>query len=127
MRAQGFRWHTMGEIDERGLRAVLDDAIAHARERAPRTYLTVDVDAMDPAYAPGTGTPEPGGLSSRELLAAVRRIACELDICGLDLVEVSPPYDVAGITALAGQRVIAEALGGIALRRSGLPARPERH
>ena len=48
MRGQGFRWHTMGEIDERGLRAVLDEAIAHARERAPRTYLTVDVDSMDP-------------------------------------------------------------------------------
>jgi agmatinase len=127
MRSQGFRWHTMGEIDDRGLRAVLDDAIGHARERAPRTYLTVDVDSMDPAYAPGTGTPEPGGLTSRELLGAVRRISCELDLCGLDLVEVSPPYDVAGITALAGQRVIQEALGGIALRRSLQPARPARH
>jgi arginase family enzyme len=82
---------------------------------------------MDPAYAPGTGTPEPGGLSSRELLGAVRRIACVLDLCGLDLVEVSPPYDVAGITALAGPRVIQEAFGGIALRRSGKPARPARH
>jgi agmatinase len=127
MREQGFRWHTMGEIDDRGLRAVLDDAIAHARERAPRTYLTVDVDSMDPAYAPGTGTPEPGGLTSRELLGAVRRIACEVDLCGVDLVEVSPPYDVAGITALAGQRGIQEALGGIALRRSGRPAKPARH
>jgi agmatinase len=127
MRRQGFRWHTMGEIDDRGLRAVLDDAIAHARERAPRTYLTVDVDSLDPAYAPGTGTPEPGGLTSRELLGAVRRIACDVDLCGLDLVEVSPPYDVAGITALAGQRVIQEALGGIALRRSGQQAKPARH
>jgi agmatinase len=127
MREQGFRWHTMAEIDDRGLKAVLDDAIAHARKRAPRTYLTVDVDSMDPAFAPGTGTPEPGGLTSRELLAAVRRIACEVELCGVDLVEVSPPYDVAGITALAGQRVIQEALGGIALRRSGKPARPTRH
>jgi agmatinase len=127
MREQGFRWYTMGQIDELGLRTVLDEAIAHVRERAPRTYLTVDVDSLDPAYAPGTGTPEPGGLSSRELLAAVRRIACEVDLCGLDLVEVSPPYDVAGITALVGQRVIQEALGGIALRRSGTPARPARH
>ena len=57
----------------------------------------------------------------------MRRIACEVDLCGVDLVEVSPPYDVAGITALAGQRVIQEALGGIALRRSGKPARPARH
>ena len=80
-----------------------------------------------PAYAPGTGTPEPGGLTTRELLGAVRRIACEVDLCGVDLVEVSPPYDVAGITALAGQRVIQEALGGIALRRSGRPAKPARH
>jgi agmatinase len=126
MREQGFRWYTMGQVDELGLRTVLDETIAHVRERAPRTYLTVDVDSMDPAYAPGTGTPEPGGLTSRELLGAVRRIACEVDLCGLDLVEVSPPYDVAGITALAGQRVIQEALGGIALRRSGRPARPVR-
>jgi agmatinase len=106
---------------------VLDEAIAHVRERAPRTYLTVDIDSLDPAYAPGTGTPEPGGFTTRELLGAVRRIGCELDLCGLDLVEVSPPYDVAGITALAGQRVIQEALGGIALRRSGTPAQPARH
>jgi agmatinase len=127
MREQGFRWYTMAQVDELGLRAVLDEAIAHVRECAPRTYLTVDVDSMDPAYAPGTGTPEPGGLTARELLAAVRRIACEVDLCGVDLVEVSPPYDVAGITALAGQRVIQEALGGIALRRSGKAARPARH
>ncbi|MDX6537577.1 MAG: agmatinase [Gaiellales bacterium] len=127
MREQGFRWYTMGQIDELGLRTVLDEAIAHVRERAPRTYLTVDVDSLDPAHAPGTGTPEPGGLSSRELLAAVRRIAREVELCGMDLVEVSPPYDVAGITALAGQRVIQEALGGIALRRSGRAARPARH
>ncbi len=127
MREQGFRWYTMAQIDDLGLRAVLDETIAHARERAPRTYLTVDVDSMDPAFAPGTGTPEPGGLTSRELLSSVRRIACELDLCGLDLVEVSPPYDVAGITALAGHRVIQEALGGIALRRSGKSARPARH
>lgn len=126
MRDAGFRWHTMGEIDERGLVAVLDDAIAHARERAPRTYLTVDVDVLDPAYAPGTGTPEPGGLTTRELLGAVRRIGCEVDLAALDVVEVSPPYDPAGITALAAQRTVLEALSGMALRRSGREARPER-
>jgi len=99
------------------------------RERAGTrpVFVSFDVDVLDPAFAPGTGTPEPGGLTSRELLASVRRIARELDLCGVDLVEVSPPYDVAGITALAGQRVIQEALGGIALRRSGRVARPERH
>ncbi len=126
MRAQGFRWHTMGEIEERGLARVLDDAIAHAAARAPRTYLTVDIDVLDPAFAPGTGTPEPGGMTTRELLAAVRRIAAELDLCAMDLVEVSPPYDHADVTAMAGHRVVLETLGGMALRRAGRAARPER-
>jgi agmatinase len=126
MRDQGFRWHTMDEIDERGLPAVLGDAIAHARSRAPRTYLTVDIDVLDPAFAPGTGTPEPGGLTTRELLRAVRRIASELDLVAMDLVEVSPPYDHASVTAMAGHRVILETLSGMALRRSGRAARPER-
>ena len=119
MREQGFRWHTMDEIDERGLASVVGEAVAHATARAPRTYLTVDVDVLDPAYAPGTGTPEPGGLTTRELLGAVRRIACEVDLVALDVVEVSPPYDSAGITALAAHRVILEALSGIAYRRRG--------
>jgi agmatinase len=126
MREAGFRWHTMGEVVERGLAAVVKDAIDHARARAPRTYLTVDVDVLDPAFAPGTGTAEPGGLMTRELLWAVRTVASELDLCAMDVVEVSPPYDPAGITALAAQRVVLETLSGIALRRSGRAARPER-
>ena len=72
MREQGFRWYTMGEIDERGLEAVLDDAIAHARKRAPRTYLTVDVDSMDPAFAPGHGHARAG---RADLARAARRRA----------------------------------------------------
>jgi agmatinase len=125
MREQGFRWHTMGEIDERGLPAVLDDAIAHAAARAPRVYLSVDVDVLDPAYAPGTGTPEPGGLTSRELLGAVRRIGRELDLAAGDVVEVSPPYDPAGITALVANRVVLDAVTAMAVRRSGGEARRE--
>lgn len=126
MRSEGFRFAPMDEIDERGLDRVLDDAIAHAAARAPRTYLSVDIDVLDPAFAPGTGTPEPGGLSTRELLHAVRRVTSSLDLCGMDMVEVSPPYDHADVTALAGHRIVLNALGGIALRRSGRGARPER-
>ena len=81
---------------------------------------------LDPAFAPGTGTPEPGGLTTRELLRAVRRIAAELDLVAMDIVEVAPPYDHASVTAMAGHRVVLETLSGIALRRSGRPARPER-
>jgi agmatinase len=126
MREQGFRWHTMGEIEDRGIRPVVADAIAHAAARAPRTYLTVDIDVLDPAFAPGTGTAEPGGLMTRELLWAVRTVASSLDLCSMDIVEVSPPYDPSGITALAGHRVVLETLGGIALRKSGREPRPER-
>jgi agmatinase len=126
MREAGFRWHTAGEIVERGIGPVVRDAIEHARARAPRTYLTVDVDVLDPAFAPGTGTAEPGGLTTRELLWAVRTVASELDLCAMDVVEVSPPYDPAGITAMAAQRIVLETLSGIALRRSGREPRPER-
>jgi agmatinase len=126
MREAGFRWHTAAEVVERGIGPVVHDAIGHARSRAPRTYLTVDVDVLDPAFAPGTGTAEPGGLMTRELLWAVRTVSSQLDLCAMDVVEVSPPYDVAGITAMAAHRVVLETLSGIALRRSGREARPER-
>jgi len=111
---------------ELGLNAVVDEAIAYATSKAPRVYLTVDIDVLDPAFAPGTGTPEPGGLMTRELLSAVRRISSSVDLCAMDMVEVSPPYDVAEITAQAAHRVVLETLTGIALRRSGQSACPQR-
>jgi agmatinase len=80
-------------------------------------FLSVDIDVCDPGHAPGTGTPEPGGLSARELLDAVRRICYELPVVGMDIVEVSPPFDHADITALLGNRVVLEALSAIARRR----------
>ena len=126
MREAGMRWATMEEIHDRGLADVVREAIHHARAKAPVTYLTVDIDVLDPAYAPGTGTPEPGGLTTRELMRAVRTVATELDLAAFDLVEVSPPYDHAAVTAMAGHRVILEGLNGMALRRTGRSARPER-
>ena len=120
MRENGIVWHTMDEVDERGLPAVVSDAVDHAVARAPKTYLTVDIDVLDPAFAPGTGTPEPGGLTTRELLRAVRRIGSALDLCAMDVVEVSPPYDHSGITALAAHRVVLEGLSSVALRKTGL-------
>ena len=80
-------------------------------------FLSVDVDVCDPGHAPGTGTPEPGGLSARQLLDAVRRICLELPVVGIDVVEVSPPYDHAEITAALANRVVLEALSAIARRR----------
>mmetsp|Transcript_9460 Transcript_9460/g.26514 ORF Transcript_9460/g.26514 Transcript_9460/m.26514 type:complete len:313 (+) Transcript_9460:83-1021(+) len=72
-------------------------------------YLSVDIDVLDPAYAPGTGTPEPGGLSSRELLATIRKLN-GLNLVAADVMEVSPSYDHADITSLAAASVIYEIL-----------------
>ena len=69
------------------------------------TYLSFDVDALDPAFAPGTGTPEVGGLATWQVRAILRRLP-GLNFCGMDVVEVSPPYDVAEITALAAATVV---------------------
>lgn len=126
MRAAGFRWHTMDEIFDRGITAVAADATDHARDHAPRAYISVDIDVLDPAFAPGTGTPVPGGLTTSELLRALRAASATLEVCAMDVVEVSPPYDPSGITALAAHHLVLEALSGIALRRSGRPAKPER-
>ncbi len=107
----------MSEIVERGLDAVLDDAFAIAMSDCDGVFLSVDVDVVDPGSAPGTGTPEPGGLTSRQLLDAVRRIAMELPVLGMDVVEVSPPYDQAEVTAYLANRVVLECLAGIAWKR----------
>ncbi len=120
MRDQGMRWHLMAEIERRGFDAVLEDAIAEALDGPEAVYLSVDIDVLDPAYAPGTGTPEPGGLTARELLTAVRRIAGRVRLVGLDVVEVAPAYDGPGaITAEVAHRVVLEALSALAAKRAG--------
>lgn len=121
MEERGIKTHYMAEVQRRGFTAVLETAISEAREVADRVFLTFDVDSADPAYAPGTGSLEPGGFTSREVLWAIRRIAHELELVGMDMVEVSPPYDIPNnITAQLGHRVISEALTGIAMRRAGI-------
>ncbi len=127
MAEQGMRSYEMGEIVARGLDAVLDEALAIAAMDCDAVFLSVDVDVVDPGSAPGTGTPEPGGLSSRQLLDAVRRIAMEAPLAGLDVVEVAPPYDHADITAYLGNRIVLEALSGMAWRAQGLRGEVQRN
>ena len=117
MRDQGIRSHTMYEIETRGFDTVLAQCIEEASDNCDYLYLSVDIDVLDPAFAPGTGTPEPGGLSSLELLRAVRQMAQTLPLVALDVVEVAPAYDPSGITAEAALRVCLEFLSGTAWKR----------
>jgi agmatinase len=117
MREQGMVWHTMQEIWERGFAAVMDDAVGEALAKADHLYVSLDVDVLDPAHAPGTGTPEPGGIVTADLLRMVRRLALEHDIVGMDVVEVAPAYDVSDLTVNVAHRMVFEALAGMAVRR----------
>jgi agmatinase len=117
MAQQRMRSFEMTEIVSRGLEECLTEAFEIALDDCDGIFLSVDIDVCDPGHAPGTGTPEPGGLSARQLLDAVRRICYELPVLGMDVVEVSPPYDHADITALLGNRVVLEALTAMARRR----------
>ena len=118
MHEQEMKTFLMAEIVERGLRPVVDDAVEACSRDAKGVFLSIDIDVVDPGMAPGTGTPEPGGLTSRELLDTVRRLARELPILGADVVEVSPPYDGPGqVTAFLANRVVMEILNGMAERR----------
>jgi agmatinase len=120
MADQRMRSYEMTEVVARGLDACLTEAFEIALDGCDGVFLSVDVDVCDPAHAPGTGTPEPGGLTARQLLDAVRRICLTLPVLGIDVVEVSPPYDHAEITAYLANRVCLEALAGLAARKQGI-------
>ena len=117
MRAHGLRYHFMTEIEERGAEAVVADAIAEALDGPDSIYLSVDIDVVDPGLAPGTGTPEPGGLLTRELLRAIRQVVGAVALAGMDIVEVSPPYDWAESTAMIANRAALEAISALAVKR----------
>ncbi|CAN5225579.1 agmatinase [soil metagenome] len=119
MREQDMRSYFMEDITRRGLDPVVDEAVAHSLAGGAKgVFLSVDIDVVDPGMAPGTGTPEPGGLTGRQLLDTVRRLGRDLEIVGADIVEVAPHYDQpADITAMLANRVVLELTTGIAERR----------
>jgi agmatinase len=119
MAEQRMRSYEMHEIVQRGLETCLDEAFTIATDDCDGVFVSVDIDVTDPGSAPGTGTPEPGGFTPRQLLDTVRRIAIELPVVGMDIVEVSPPYDSSDVTAFLANRVVLEMLSGMAYRRGG--------
>jgi len=112
-RKLGARIVTNHDVFERGIPDVLKEI--HQRMKGP-VYVSVDIDAADPAYAPGTGTPEVGGFTSYQMLQLIRGLR-GLSFVGFDLVEVSPPYDHSDITAILASNLVFEYLSLIALNK----------
>jgi agmatinase len=104
--------HTARDVYCRGIGAVVDDIIVQL-QGTDAVYFTLDIDGLDPAYAPGTGTPEAGGLSTRELFELLRVVFARLPIRALDIVEVAPPLDNADVTSFAAAKLIYEVFGWV--------------
>jgi len=114
-REQGITSFFMHDVRDLGIREVVERTAAQVGDGP--VFLTVDVDVLDPSVAPGTGTPEPGGMTSVDLLWACRELARRLGLVGMDVVEVIPTaVGSADLTALVADRVVREALTGLALR-----------
>lgn len=120
MREHGLRYHTMAEIEKNGWDYVMERAMKEALEGPEYIYISFDIDVLDPAYAPGTGTPEPGGLTTREVFPIIRRLCAEKNVVGFELVEVNPLVDPGYTTSQNADRVLRECLTGIAMRKQGL-------
>ncbi|CCQ74550.1 agmatinase family protein [Magnetospira sp. QH-2] len=101
---------TMRDVEELGLDKTAEMALEWAWKDADAVYLSFDIDCVDCGFVPGTGWPEPGGFLPREALSLVGKVAAE-GLCGMEVVEVSPPYDTSDITSLFGARVIVDVLG----------------
>ncbi|GGE07230.1 hypothetical protein GCM10011529_12030 [Polymorphobacter glacialis] len=120
MREQGFRYHPMAEVEKTDWKTVMDKAVREARDGSDKIFISFDVDVLDPAFMPGTGTPEPGGLTMREAMPIVRRLCAETNVIGFELVETNPLVDPGYTSALNANRILRECLTGLAMRKRGL-------
>ncbi len=115
----GFQVIGAHDMDDMGWRGAVDRIRARVGDRP--TYVSLDIDVLDPAYAPGTGTPEAGGLTSRELLSILRAFSA-FNLVGADIVEVAPAYDHAEITGVAAAHAAYELVSAMAPRTAGTTA-----
>lgn len=120
MRENELRYHFMAEIERDGWRSVLDRALAEALDGPRKVFISLDIDVLDLAVAPGSGTPEPGGMTVRELFPMLRAIGVQHEVVGFELVEVNPLLDQTFRTRLTAIRIVREVLTGIAMRRLGM-------
>jgi agmatinase len=106
---------TVTDITEMGLDAAANFAIEKATDGTDCVYISFDIDCIDAGFVPGTGWPEPGGLLPREVLYLLKKIVQNTTVCGLEVVEVSPPYDISDMTALMATRVICDTMAHLVI------------
>ncbi len=123
MREQDMRYHTMAEIERHGWDAVMERVLDEANDGPEYLYISFDIDVIDPAFTPGTGTPEAGGLMPREVFPLVRTLCSENNLVGFDLVELNPLVDPGYTTVLNSNMLVQECLTGIAMRKKGVTER----
>ena len=124
MRQNQIRYHTMAEIEKHGWNDVMDRVLSEAKEDIngysnpdTKLFISFDIDVLDPAFVPGTGTPEPGGLTPREAFPIVRRLCAESNVVGFELVELNPLVDPTYVSAMNANRIVRECLTGLAMQR----------
>lgn len=120
MRKNQVRYHMLAEVDRDGWPAVMKRALTEALDGPKKIFISVDTDVLDPAWAPGMGTPEPGGMSPRELFPILRALAVQNEVVGVELVEVNPLTDPTYRTKQVAVRILREILTGMAMRKKGI-------
>ncbi len=116
----GMHYHTMTEVEAHGWDAVMERVVQEASKNTKYLYISFDVDVLDPAFEPGTGTPVAGGLTMREAIPIMRRLCAESNVVGFDIVELAPQLDPTYRSALNANSLLYACMTGIAMRRKGL-------
>jgi guanidinobutyrase len=119
MREQGFRYHTMVEVEKSGWDTVMKRVLKEASEDGRKIYVSFDIDVLDPNFMPGTGTPVSAGLTMREVVPMIRRLCSETNLIGFELVELDPTMDPTYQSALNSKYILHACMAGVALRREG--------
>lgn len=119
-RTNGLRYYMMAEIEVRGWQAVMEDILKDVRKVGKPLFISFDIDVIDPAFIPGTSTPEPGGLYMREAMPLMRRLCAENQVVGVEIVELRPDSDPGYTTMLNTKAILRQCLNGLAMRKKGL-------
>ena len=109
----------MAEVEVRGWQAVMEDVLAEARASDKPVFISFDVDVVDPAFIPGTSTPEPGGMYMREAMPLMRRLCAENNVVGVEIVEIRPDSDPGYTTMLNSKAILRQCLNGMAMAKRG--------